>query len=299
MLKRKRIQPAEDAISWVLSSRDKPCFIEKYIDSNKGRGVFATQPIEPGAFVLEYRGELLSVEDCRSRHYSEKQSTFLFEFLWQNRIWCIDASKEDGSLGRLVNDNHKSPNCTIKKMTNWKPPAVAVEETQIIQADPSSHGASYTDSANPKMTNWKPPAVAVEETQIIPADPSSHGASYTDSANPKMTNWKPPAVAVEETQIIQADPSSHGASYTDSANPKVCAFKEFILVDYPDTDESDNQHPPQQHFYKNEMLRSTKSILIAKVPDVSVNSSDESTSSPSTPLSKMASERPRKNDCLP
>lgn len=28
----------------------------------------------------------------------------------------IDASIEDGSLGRLVNDNHKSPNCTMKKI---------------------------------------------------------------------------------------------------------------------------------------------------------------------------------------
>ena len=32
-------------------------------------------------------------------------------------IFSIDASKEDGSLGRLVNDNHKSPNCVMKKVT--------------------------------------------------------------------------------------------------------------------------------------------------------------------------------------
>lgn len=28
----------------------------------------------------------------------------------------IDASKEDGTLGRLANDNHKSPNCKVKKV---------------------------------------------------------------------------------------------------------------------------------------------------------------------------------------
>ncbi len=30
--------------------------------------------------------------------------------------FSIDASKEDGSLGRLVNNSHKSPNCIIKKV---------------------------------------------------------------------------------------------------------------------------------------------------------------------------------------
>ncbi|XP_054863888.1 N-lysine methyltransferase KMT5A-A-like [Amphiprion ocellaris] len=75
MSKRKnRIQPVDDETSYILSSRDKPGFIERFINSNKGRGVFVTQPIEPGAFLLEYRGELMSVEECRSRHYSEKRT---------------------------------------------------------------------------------------------------------------------------------------------------------------------------------------------------------------------------------
>ena len=30
--------------------------------------------------------------------------------------YSIDAFKEDGSYGRLVNDNNKSPNCIMKKM---------------------------------------------------------------------------------------------------------------------------------------------------------------------------------------
>lgn len=52
-----------------------------------GRGVFATQPIEPGDFVLEYRGELLTQEECQSRLYSEIESTFLFDFEWENRCF--------------------------------------------------------------------------------------------------------------------------------------------------------------------------------------------------------------------
>ncbi|KAF4115195.1 hypothetical protein G5714_002684 [Onychostoma macrolepis] len=54
----------------------------------KGRGVVATHPVEAADFVLEYRGELLEAEECR----------------------------EDGTRGRLCSDNHKSPNCTMKKI---------------------------------------------------------------------------------------------------------------------------------------------------------------------------------------
>ncbi|XP_053475838.1 N-lysine methyltransferase KMT5A-like [Ictalurus furcatus] len=31
------------------------------------------------------------------------------------KTWCIDAAKEDGSFGRLVNDDHKHPNGRMQK----------------------------------------------------------------------------------------------------------------------------------------------------------------------------------------
>ncbi|XP_013855976.1 N-lysine methyltransferase SETD8-A, partial [Austrofundulus limnaeus] len=120
--RRARKKPADEASFYIQSSKDKPGLVERFIDKHKGRGVFATQPFEQGDFILEYRGQLLSAEKCQTRKYSEKESTFLFDFEWQNLHWCIDASVEDGSLGRLVNDNHKSPNCTMKKtIVNDKP----------------------------------------------------------------------------------------------------------------------------------------------------------------------------------
>ncbi|XP_054872280.1 uncharacterized protein LOC111580096 isoform X3 [Amphiprion ocellaris] len=42
----------------------------------------------------------------------------MFDFSWQDRTWCIDAAREDGSLGRLVNDDHKHPNCRMKKLVS-------------------------------------------------------------------------------------------------------------------------------------------------------------------------------------
>ncbi|RXN20374.1 N-lysine methyltransferase SETD8-A [Labeo rohita] len=96
MLKRtKRIRPEDDARTFILSSKDKPGFVEQFVDCNKvrgnvklvlffnviplcyypessssplvdykgSRGVFVTQPVEVGAFVFEYRGKLITAEE--------------------------------------------------------------------------------------------------------------------------------------------------------------------------------------------------------------------------------------------
>ncbi|KAK0144115.1 N-lysine methyltransferase KMT5A-A [Merluccius polli] len=94
--RKSRIRPVDDATSHILSSGDKQGLTQNVIDDYKGRGVFATQRFEKGDFVLEYRGEIISFEECQSKN--------------------IDASREDGSLGRLANDDHKSPNCVMKKV---------------------------------------------------------------------------------------------------------------------------------------------------------------------------------------
>ncbi|XP_060936782.1 N-lysine methyltransferase KMT5A-like [Limanda limanda] len=40
----------------------------------------------------------------------------MFDLYWKEKTWCIDASREDGTLGRIVNDDHKQPNCKMKKV---------------------------------------------------------------------------------------------------------------------------------------------------------------------------------------
>ncbi|XP_035863558.1 uncharacterized protein LOC116058001 isoform X2 [Sander lucioperca] len=226
MLKRrKRIRPADDAVSYILSSRDKPLFKEIFIDSNKGRGVFASQPIEQGAFVLEYRGELLSKEDCQSRQYSDKQSTFLYEFQWQKRHWCIDASREDGSLGRLVNDNHKSPNCIMKKIIVNDRPHLCLFAVKNIEAG-TEIDYNYGDSQWP----WRK-KVTSHQTETLPVDQTSHEDSDIDAATTQVTS--------HQTETLPVDQTSHEDSDIDAATTQVCTVKGVSLVDYLLTDETD------------------------------------------------------------
>ncbi|XP_034538605.1 uncharacterized protein LOC117812108 isoform X3 [Notolabrus celidotus] len=266
MSKRKsRIKPVEDATSYILSSRDKPWFAERFINNIKGRGVFATEPIEQGSFVLEYRGEFISVEECRSRHYSETQSTFLYEFHWQKRQWCIDASKEDGSLGRLVNDNHKSPNCIMKKVIVNNKPHLCLFAVKNIEIG-SELDYNYGDSKWP----WRK----------------------------KVTYKQAPAAEEEEMAVLPVNLSFRGDG--DDASPKEFTVRGSSLVDYSDSDESNenclNDQPLGPHCDEVvPKLRRTKSILMKTVPDFSddlYDSSDDGTEGPSTQSkSEMASQR--------
>uniref|UniRef100_A0A672YNR5 SET domain-containing protein n=1 Tax=Sphaeramia orbicularis TaxID=375764 RepID=A0A672YNR5_9TELE len=100
--RRLRIKPQHEAEKHIRLKTDKA-----------GRGVFALIPFSKGDFVLEYRGKLFPPDSPPViETYSETEATFLFDFQWKGKS-CLDASVEDQSLGRLVNDKHKNPNCKI------------------------------------------------------------------------------------------------------------------------------------------------------------------------------------------
>uniref|UniRef100_A0AAZ1X859 SET domain-containing protein n=1 Tax=Oreochromis aureus TaxID=47969 RepID=A0AAZ1X859_OREAU len=123
-MRRRRIPPREDAVCHVSAGRDKLGLDIHYINAFKGRGIFTTVPFQKGDFLLEYRGKLIPKEECERRHrvYHDSLKVFMFEFKFDGKLWCVDASQEDGSLGRLVNDNHISPSAKMKILNiNGKP----------------------------------------------------------------------------------------------------------------------------------------------------------------------------------
>ncbi|KAL0967026.1 hypothetical protein UPYG_G00303640 [Umbra pygmaea] len=114
-----RISPLKDAMHHVVSKTDKTFKLDvKYINAVKGRGLFAKGTFCKGDFVVEYRGDLIKDAELqrRRKRYHASCAVYMFDFK------CIDASREDGSFGRIVNDDHKHPNCKMKKIDiNGKP----------------------------------------------------------------------------------------------------------------------------------------------------------------------------------
>uniref|UniRef100_A0A1B0GNZ4 [histone H4]-lysine(20) N-methyltransferase n=1 Tax=Phlebotomus papatasi TaxID=29031 RepID=A0A1B0GNZ4_PHLPP len=88
----------------------------------KGRGVVATQAFAKGDFVVEYIGDLISNGEAGKREqiYAEDQNAgcYMYYFKHKNVQYCIDATKETGKMGRLV--NHSRNGNLITKIVDYK-----------------------------------------------------------------------------------------------------------------------------------------------------------------------------------
>ncbi|XP_029298586.1 LOW QUALITY PROTEIN: uncharacterized protein LOC115015426 [Cottoperca gobio] len=146
---RRQKTSVQDALEHIVACRDKPFLEQRFIDSFKGRGVFTHKAIEPSMFVVEYRGNIFSHKDTTpKKKCADYLNNYLFEFSWKGAEWCVDASKEDGTLGRLVNDDHISPNCEIKNIVcEGKPHMCLFAVTEISPGEEITY--NYGDSSYP------------------------------------------------------------------------------------------------------------------------------------------------------
>ncbi|XP_029700999.1 uncharacterized protein isoform X2 [Takifugu rubripes] len=141
-----QLPPVEDALKHIAACTDKPFLEERYIDTFRGRGVFTNQTIEPATFVVEYRGKILLKDVNAKKKYGDCLRNYVFEFSWKGERWSIDASDEDNTLGRLVNDNHVSPNCEVKKIVCEGKPHLCLFAVREICPDEEityNYGSSF------------------------------------------------------------------------------------------------------------------------------------------------------------
>ncbi|KAJ0057619.1 hypothetical protein NL108_009415 [Boleophthalmus pectinirostris] len=83
----------------------------------KGRAVFATRSFLKGEYVVEYHGDLLQITDAKKREaeYAQNPATgcYMYYFQYLCKTYCVDATKETGRMGRLINHS-KNGNCQTK-----------------------------------------------------------------------------------------------------------------------------------------------------------------------------------------
>ncbi|KAM7392422.1 hypothetical protein PAMA_007508 [Pampus argenteus] len=88
----------------------------QYIEG-KGRAVFATRCFQKGEYVVEYHGDLLHITDAKKREaeYAQNPATgcYMYYFQYLCKTYCVDATKETGRMGRLINHS-KNGNCQTK-----------------------------------------------------------------------------------------------------------------------------------------------------------------------------------------
>ncbi|XP_019724287.1 probable histone-lysine N-methyltransferase set-1 [Hippocampus comes] len=165
-----RVGPLQDAIRHVSLRTDKTGKLcVKYINAVKGRGIFAESTISRGQFVAEYRGDLINDAEFqrRRRVYHPSCAAFMFAFKWRGKTWCIDASREDESFGRLVNDEHRRPNCRMKWIdVDGKPHLCLFALTDIHDGEEITYDYGGEDCP------WRTQMTSMTVTDVAP-QPSS------------------------------------------------------------------------------------------------------------------------------
>ncbi|XP_043924512.1 N-lysine methyltransferase KMT5A-A-like [Protopterus annectens] len=98
-------------------TRGKEEGLKVEITDGKGRGVIATKPFFRGDYIVEYNGELIEYLEAKKREKLYEQDPaagcYMYYFQYLSKTYCIDATKETGRLGRLINHS-KNGNCHTK-----------------------------------------------------------------------------------------------------------------------------------------------------------------------------------------
>ncbi|XP_026473408.1 N-lysine methyltransferase KMT5A-A [Ctenocephalides felis] len=101
----------------------------------KGRGIVASKFFARGSFVVEYSGDLISMTEARDREliYARDENTgcYMYYFKHRNKQYCIDATKESGKLGRLVNHSRNGNLLTKTVQIGATPHLVLVAKDDI------------------------------------------------------------------------------------------------------------------------------------------------------------------------
>ncbi|XP_033729274.1 histone-lysine N-methyltransferase set-1-like isoform X2 [Pecten maximus] len=79
-----------------------------YIKTSTGKGVYAGKAIEAGEDICRYQGMVQETDPA------DEDDTYVFEINFKGKKLWVNATKEDDTFGRLINDNHKNPNCRAK-----------------------------------------------------------------------------------------------------------------------------------------------------------------------------------------
>ncbi|KRY56522.1 Phosphatidylinositol 4-kinase alpha [Trichinella britovi] len=84
----------------------------------KGRGVIATKKFYRDDFVVEYRGELIDINEAQRRERDYQNSSqvgcYMYYFSYKGKRYCVDATPESSHFGRLLNHSAKDPNVKSK-----------------------------------------------------------------------------------------------------------------------------------------------------------------------------------------
>lgn len=252
-------------------------------DTTKGHGVSTRSYIAPGAFVLEYAGELLTREEALKREevYGDKLGCYMFYFRFKRKQFCVDATLpgfnwtpshtvpsvqlHDSCLGfgwaRLM--NHSRSPCLLPKVLDCPPPPLCKEEVteeaamekqrKIAEALNKASKPSLTLSSTliTSSTPSNPPSSSSSSSSSSsPTSSSSTSTSASSSSTPPVSSLGGLSVKSVKTPYLYASQAAI-AQLPAGSYPRIIFFSsreifpdEELTFDYGDRDPQSLVHFP-------------------------------------------------------
>uniref|UniRef100_A0A1I7Z0Y9 [histone H4]-lysine(20) N-methyltransferase n=1 Tax=Steinernema glaseri TaxID=37863 RepID=A0A1I7Z0Y9_9BILA len=102
----------------AVSSGSNEEFLQVFECDIKGRGLRALKSFKRNDFVVEYKGDMVSIYTARKREeqYAKDSSigSYMYYFKHKDVQYCIDATDETSYKGRLINHSALKPNLKTK-----------------------------------------------------------------------------------------------------------------------------------------------------------------------------------------
>ncbi|KAM4725561.1 uncharacterized protein FYW61_013665 isoform 2-T3 [Anableps anableps] len=238
--------PEQDALEHIVACKDKPFLEEQFIDSFKGRGVFTNRPIKPAMFVVEYRGKIFSRGIRSEEQGGDGLNGFLFEFSWKGQRWCIDASKEDNTLGRLVNDDHLSPNCEMRKVVCEGKPHLCLFAVEEI-----SPGEEITYNYGESSYEWR-------SKEFCSGLASSKRDGCPSSSTPRPKRSKKASISYREESSDNDGEEPGPSCRSVRATSRLAARESFQEISESFGESSEEDSPDEHDSKKASELRKPK-----------------------------------------
>ncbi|XP_065670587.1 N-lysine methyltransferase KMT5A-A isoform X4 [Hydra vulgaris] len=113
--------------------------LEVRLIEEKGRGVFTKQSLKKGDLVCEYAGDLISLKEAlqREKDYEKNPELgcYMYFFDYKDKKYCVDATKETGRLGRLLNHSKTNSNVCTKLFPIGNTPHLILVAQKDIACD--------------------------------------------------------------------------------------------------------------------------------------------------------------------
>ena len=125
----------------------------------KGLGVLAAKTYFKGDVLCEYKGERITLKESRMRlsNLTDKQGFYILDIERGRKSFSLDATKNDGRKGRLVNHSCE-PNCKaeVRTVGNEQRVVLVAKQTIYVESEITfDYGDRSKESleANPWLAN--------------------------------------------------------------------------------------------------------------------------------------------------